>query len=75
MLHVEEILYVLHLDVVPTTWYSWRSMESENKVQIDLVIERADNTITIAEIKFNALKEFTINKDEYQKILNRIGVF
>ena len=75
MLHVEEILYALHLDVVPTNWYSWRSRESEDKVQIDLVIERADNTITIAEIKFNALKEYTINKDEYQKILNRVGVF
>ena len=56
MLHVEEILYALHLDVVPTNWYSWRSRESEDKVQIDLVIERADNTITIAEIKFNTLK-------------------
>ena len=57
MLHVEEILYALHLDVVPTNWYSWRSRESEDKVRIDLVIEKADNTITIAEIKFNALKE------------------
>ena len=48
MLHVEQILYALHLDVVPTTWYSWRSKESDPKLQIDLVIERADNTITIA---------------------------
>ena len=60
---------------MPTNWYSCRSRESEDKVQIDLVFERADNTITIAEIKFNALKEYTINKDEYQKILNRVGVF
>lgn len=39
------------------------------------VIERADNTITIAEIKFNALKEYTITKEEYTKIINRAGVF
>ena len=75
MLHVEQILYALHLDVVPTTWYSWRSKESDPKLQIDLVIERADNTITIAEIKFNALKEYTITKEEYTKIINRAGVF
>ena len=75
MLHVEQILYALHLDVVPTTWYSWRSNESVPKLQIDLVIERADNTITIAEFKFNALKEYTITKEEYTKIINRAGVF
>lgn len=75
MLHIEQILYALHLDVIPTNWYSWRSKTSDPNVQIDLVIERADNTITIAEIKFNALKEYTINKEEYTKILNRAGVF
>lgn len=75
MLHVDEILYSLHLDVIPTSWYSWRSKDSVPQVQIDLVIERSDNTISIAEIKFNALKEFTIDKEENTKILRRMGVF
>ncbi|MGN1189493.1 MAG: DUF234 domain-containing protein, partial [Candidatus Ornithospirochaeta sp.] len=75
MLHVEQILYALHLDVVPTNWYSWRSKNSNPKIQIDLVIERADNTITIAEIKFNALREYSISKEECSKIMNRAGVF
>lgn len=58
--------------------YSWRSksdgVTSERAAQIDMVIERGDNTINLCEMKFSE-GEFSINKD-YEKILrNKIVRF
>lgn len=63
---------------VSTNLYSWRSKSSgeadERAVQIDMVIERGDNTINLCEMKFSE-GEFAINKD-YDKILrNKIARF
>ena len=58
--------------------YSWRSKSdagsAERAAQIDMVIERGDNTINLCEMKFSE-SEFAINKD-YEKILrNKIVRF
>ena len=63
---------------VSTNLYSWRSKSSgeadERAAQIDMVIERDDNTINLCEMKFSE-GEFAINKD-YDKILrNKIARF
>ena len=63
---------------VSTNLYSWRSKNSgeadERAAQIDMVIERDDNTINLCEMKFSE-GEFAINKD-YDKILrNKIARF
>ena len=63
---------------VSTNLYSWRSKSSgeadERAAQIDMVIERGDNTINLCEMKFSE-GEFAINKD-YDKILrNKIARF
>ena len=67
--HINEIKQKLGISGVATRVYSWRGKggTADRAVQIDLVIERADNTIDICEMKFTE-QEFTINKD-YDAIL------
>uniref|UniRef100_UPI0040389EC3 hypothetical protein n=1 Tax=Segatella hominis TaxID=2518605 RepID=UPI0040389EC3 len=51
---------------VSTNLYSWRSRSSgeadQRAAQIDMVIERGDNTINLCGMKFSE-GEFVINKD------------
>ena len=68
----------LGISGVATSVYSWRSKSVEDEdgraAQIDMVIERADNTINICEMKFSE-DEFSISKD-YDKVLrNKIVRF
>lgn len=72
--HIREIIHVLHLDTIHTEFYSWRSKTSEKGAQIDLIIDRADGNITICECKYSQ-GDYSLNKTEYQKLLNRIEVF
>lgn len=57
-----------------TESYSWRSKNPDNKVQIDLLINRADKVVNVCEIKYSSA-EYILNKDEYLKIQNRIAVY
>ncbi len=70
MQHTDQILAALHLDHIHTEIFSWRSKESEPASQIDMIIDRADNLVTICEIKFSKA-EYTLSKAEYQKIITR----
>lgn len=45
---------------------SWRSKDSENDAQIDLLIERADRVINLCEIKYSTTP-YTIDKTEDMK--------
>lgn len=72
--HVQKILRALHLDAIHTEYYSWRSSESEQGAQIDLVIDRSDGIVTICEIKYSQAA-YTITKSEYMKIMNREETF
>ena len=61
---------------VATSTYSWRSKsdDSDSAVQIDLVIERADNTIDICEMKFTE-QEYAITKDYDHILRQKVGTF
>ena len=74
--HINEIKRKLGISGVATNVYSWRSKgeTSDRAVQIDLVIERADNTINICEIKFTE-KEFAINKDYDHNLCHKLSTF
>lgn len=77
-LHDSQVKQRLGIAGVSTNLYSWRSKSSgeadERAAQIDMVIERGDNTINLCEMKFSE-GEFAINKD-YDKILrNKIARF
>jgi AAA+ ATPase superfamily predicted ATPase len=78
MNHIDQVKQRLGISGVSTQLYSWRSKSdagaAERAAQIDMVIERGDNTINLCEMKFSE-SEFAINKD-YEKILrNKIVRF
>lgn len=74
MAHVQEILAALGVDRILTEYYSWRSNESPKGAQVDLIIDRADNMINLCEVKYSK-GEYIIQKEEYEKINNRLNVF
>ena len=74
MSHIQQIIYALRLDVIHTDFYSWRSKESSPAAQIDIIIDRADGIVTICEVKYSRA-EYSLSKDEYERILNRVETF
>lgn len=64
--HIESIKREMKCDQINSTNYSW----SNNKAQIDLVIERDDNLINLCEIKFYN-DVFTIDSDYAGKLRNK----
>lgn len=78
MSHVTQIKKKLGVAGVATNVYSWRSRTTmgngERAAQIDMVMERADNTINICEMKFSE-GEFAIGKDYDMVLRNKIARF
>ena len=56
-----------------TSEYSWfvRKNKEQSGAQIDLLLDRNDDTINICEMKYVAAGNYTLNAEEEQKILNR----
>ena len=71
--HITQIKRALEIGGVKMTVSAWNVMSNEQTqgVQIDLLIERADNVVNLCEMKF-AGDVYTIDKDEERKIRNRI---
>lgn len=72
--NIEKIKQKLGIAGVMTEVYAWRSKTSNPGAQIDLVIDRNDNTINLCEIKF-CESEFEIDKDYDHKLRNKITAF
>lgn len=72
--HVKEIKKALGIAGVSTEYYSWRSKTSDVGAQIDIIIDRADNTINLCEVKY-CDHEYHLDKDEFFKITHRIEAF
>lgn len=72
--HMQQIKAALGFASVSTEFYTWKSKQTEEGAQIDIVIDRADNTINICEVKFSE-DLYSLNKEEYMKIQNRIKAF
>lgn len=72
--HIEKIKTALGIASVSTEYYSWRSNLIEKGAQIDIIIDRADNTINLCEVKYSE-NLYSLDKEEYMKIQNRISVF
>lgn len=74
MAHIPQIKKALGVDRIRTEYYSWRSKQSEPAAQIDLIIERADQIISLCEIKYSKA-QYSINANEEDKLRNRIYAF
>ena len=68
--HIPQIKRALGISGVMTTTYTWQVKDDDvygPGAQIDMLVERADNTINVCEMKFSQ-NEFVIDKD-YDAIL------
>ncbi len=74
--HIEQIITTLNIKAGGTI-SSWRFVPrktTETGAQIDLLIDRNDDAITICEIKYTA-KPFSIDKQYAKNLLNKVKVF
>ncbi len=74
MTHLPEIKKALGIEAVQTEVSSWKSRNQENGTQIDLIIDRRDQTINLIETKFS-ISPFTISGKYAEELRNKIGAF
>ncbi|MBP5561384.1 MAG: AAA family ATPase [Muribaculaceae bacterium] len=71
--HLREIKQKLGISSVDTRSYAWRC-KGENGSQIDLVIDRADNTVNLCEMKFS-INTFSIDRQYEMTLRNKLEQF
>lgn len=71
--HIPEIKAALGISGIAADVYSWRGTneESGRQIQVDMVIDRADNTVSLCEMKY-AGSEFELRDDEAENIRQRV---
>lgn len=74
LMHVPQIKQALGISGIFSQSSSWRSKDSENGAQTDLLIDRRDHVINLFEIKFSG-EPYTITKTSAQQLRHKIGVF
>lgn len=72
--HLTQIKEALGISGVQTQSSSWKNTGEGNKRQVDLVIDRKDDTINLCEIKFS-IKPFIIDKKYHAELKDKIEVF
>lgn len=73
--HHKQIEQALGITGISTNVYSWTSPQTaEEKVQIDLIIQRADKVINVCEMKFYD-GDYTMKKKDYDDIERRVRAF
>jgi len=74
MEHIAQIKQSLGISGVHTRHASWRSRNSENGAQVDLIIDRNDSVINLCEMKYS-INPFVIDKSYAENLRNKIGTF
>lgn len=74
--HINQVKQALNIGGVITSESVWNSKgdETHNGAQIDLLIDRADKTINLCEIKFSET-EYTITKSYAEELDKKVRVF
>ncbi len=72
--HILPIKMALGIHGVQSNVATWRSRNPVKGAQIDLLIDRKDQVITICEMKFS-INEFTIDKSYATNLRNKMGCF
>ena len=72
--HMSQIKSALGISSVFAEFYTWKTNNIEGGAQIDIIIDRADNTINLCEVKY-CEDLYSLDKEEFLKIQNRISVF
>ena len=74
LIHLKQLKATLGISGVQTAACSWRSRTPGNNAQIDLLIDRKDDTVNLCEMKYSG-KEFVIDKDYETVLQNKIESF
>ncbi len=74
MAHIPQIKHALGIDRIGVEYYSWRSKESAEGAQVDLLLERADRIINLCEMKYSK-GLYTLDKDEDLNMRTRMEDF
>ena len=72
--HIKQIKNALGILGVQSNVSTWKSVQSEKGAQIDLLIDRKDQTINVCEIKFST-DNFSITKAYDENLRNKISSF
>jgi len=76
--HIDQILKKLEIENLASGIGSWRyappKKSRETGAQIDLLIDRIDNSINICEIKFS-IDKYSIDKADARNLDNKVKVF
>ncbi len=72
--HIKQLKAALGISGIQSLTSSWRSMESENGAQIDLIIDRKDHTINLCEMKYST-EPFCISKSYEAELLKKKNCF
>lgn len=72
--HTEQIKKALGISGMGTEESAWRSTQSKDGAQIDLVIDRRDGAINLCEMKFS-VDEFIIDKKYDTELRTKKGIF
>lgn len=72
--HIDQIKKALGISGIETHTSAWRSSQSSNGAQIDLIIDRRDQVINICEMKFS-INSYAIDKAYELVLRNKIGTF
>lgn len=72
--HIEQIKQALGINGIAVSASAWTSKQKEQKAQIDLVLDRADNMVNIVEIKFST-RPYVIDKTYADTLLKRQWAF
>jgi len=72
--HLEQIKEALKISGIHTEHGSWIEKNTENGVQIDLLIDRDDHVINLCEMKFYNT-EFSIDKKYANEIVKKMNTF
>lgn len=72
--HTEQIKKALGISGIGTEESAWKSAQSKDGAQIDLVIDRRDGIINLCEMKFS-VGAFTIDKKYDTELKNKVAAF
>ncbi len=74
LLHINQVKSALGISGVRTKEYAWRQHDEGQGAQIDLVIDRTDNTVNLCEMKFS-INPYEIDKDYEMNLRNKLSCF
>lgn len=72
--HVRQIKRKLSIEGVLSREYTWRCTDATGGAQVDLVIDRDDNTVNLCEMKFS-INQFEIDKAYEANLRNKLSQF